>query len=293
MVQRSWRLTSRPSAEDLVGPVDVVHSFDLHLPPSIHPIVATVHDLAAIERPDLHPRRSVAQQRTRLAALARAQVVVSDSYATASALSRHGIEAHRIRVGQLGRTPLPPPAEHGIQGRFVLAVGELSARKGHSVLLHAFGSARLGPVRLVLAGPDAGQGTSLAELAASLGINDRCVLLGRVSDAVLAGLYRDAVALAFPSLAEGFGLPVLEAMAAGLPVVASDLEVVREVAGDAAVLVPPSDVPMLRDALERIVDDDQLRRRLADSGRVRATRFNWQATTDATIAAYHQALACV
>jgi glycosyltransferase involved in cell wall biosynthesis len=293
IVQRSWSLTSRPSVEALVGPVDVVHSLDLHPPPSRHPIVATVHDLAAIEEPNLHPPRSVAQQRVRLAALGRAEVVVSDSYATAAALSRHGIEAHRIVVGQLGLTPLPAPADHGVAGAFVLAVGELSARKGHAALLEAFASACLGPLRLVLAGPDAGQGQRLRELAVSLGIADRCVIPGRVSDAVLAGLYEDATALCFPSLAEGFGLPVLEAMAAGLPVVASDLEVIREVAGDAAVFVPAGDVPMLRGALEQVVNDEQLRRRLADNGRTRAGRFTWEATADATISAYQQALACV
>src|SRR5205807_67495 len=136
-------------------------------------------------------------------------------------------------------------------------------------------------------------GRRLGELAVSLGIADRCVMLGRVSDAVLAGLYRDAVALCFPSLAEGFGLPVLEAMAAGLPVVASDLDVLREVAGDAAMFVPPGDVPMLRSALEQIVDDEPIQRRLADAGRPRAARFSWEATANATITAYHQALACV
>jgi glycosyltransferase involved in cell wall biosynthesis len=255
--------------------------------------VATVHDLAAIEEPDLHPPRSVAQQRARLAMLAKAEVVVSNSYATASALVRYGIEGHRIVVSQLGLSPLPSPADHGVSGPFVLAVGELSGRKGHATLLEAFASARLGPVRLVLAGPDAGQGRRLAELAARLAITDRCVLLGRVSDAVLAGLYRDAAALCFPSLAEGFGLPVLEAMAAGLPVVASDLEVIREVAGDAALLVPTGDAARICSALERVVDDEDLRRRLVEKGQTQSHRFTWESTANATVSAYHRALACV
>lgn len=293
VVQRAWSVANRPSAEDLVGKVDVVHSLDLHPPPSRRPLVATVHDLAAIEQPDLHPPRSVAQQRARLAMLARAEVVISNSYATASVLARHGIEGHRVVVSQLGVSALPQPAEHGVSGPFLLAVGELSARKGHAALLEAFASARLGPVRLVVAGPDAGEGRRLAALTARLGVADRCVLLGRVSDAVLAGLYRDAAALCFPSLAEGFGLPVLEAMAAGLPVVASDLEVIREVAGDSVILVPTSDVPALRRGLERVVGDEQLRQRLADDGRSRAGRFTWEATANVTVSAYHRALACV
>jgi glycosyltransferase involved in cell wall biosynthesis len=255
--------------------------------------VVTVHDLAAVEQPELHPPRSVAQQRARLAALGRAEVVLSNSHATAAALARHGVHEERIVVSQLGLPSLPEAADHGISGQFVLAVGELSARKGHAMLLEAFASADLGHLRLVLAGPDAGQGRLLAELAARLGITDRCVLPGRVSDAALAGLYRDAEVLCFPSVAEGFGLPVLEAMAAGLPVIASDLDVVREVAGDAAMLVPPGDVRVLSGALQQLIGDEQLRSRLAERGLLRAGSFSWEATADATITAYHRALACV
>jgi glycosyltransferase involved in cell wall biosynthesis len=160
-------------------------------------------------------------------------------------------------------------------------------------LLAAFAAARLDPIQLVLAGPDAGQRAHLARLAASLGIRARLTLLGRVSDAVLAALYRDAVALCFPSLAEGFGLPVLESMAAGLPVVATDIEVVSEVTGGAALLVPPGDIPALSRALEQVSRDEQLRQHLADLGRTRAQRFTWEATAKATVTAYERALACV
>src|SRR5205807_5031453 len=97
--------------------------------------------------------------------------------------TRHGIDERRIVVGQLGLTPLPAPANHGVTGPFLLAVGELSARKGHAGLLRAFAAAHLGPVRLVLVGPDTGEGRRLGELAASLGIAERCVMLGRVTDA--------------------------------------------------------------------------------------------------------------
>jgi glycosyltransferase involved in cell wall biosynthesis len=256
-------------------------------------MVATMHDLAAVEHPHLHSRRSVAHQRARLAALGRAEIIISVSHATAAALTRHGVDEHRIVVSQQGPTELPPPERHGVRSPFLLAVGELSIRKGHSQLLRAFASASAAPLHLVLAGPDAGEGRRLGELAARLGIADRLLMVGRVTDAVLAGLYRDALALCFPSLAEGFGLPVLEAMAAGLPVVASDLEVTREVAGDAALLVSPGDDLALSEAIKRVSDDEKLRWHMREVGLARARTFSWEATADATMAAYRRALACV
>jgi glycosyltransferase involved in cell wall biosynthesis len=251
-----------------------------------------MHDLAAVEAPGLHPRRSVTQQKARLDAVKRAEVVISNSRATAGALVRHGVDKERIVVGQLGLTPLPPAEGLGLPRPFLLAVGELSPRKGHRDLLRAFSDAQLGPTLLVLAGPDAGEGEHLKGLARALGIEQRVAMLGRVTDAVLAGLYRDAAALCFPSLAEGFGLPVLEAMAAGLPVVASDLEVLREVAGEAALLVPAGDTSTLALALTQLLEDDELRSRLAHLGRVRSARFTWEETARATVTAYRQALAC-
>lgn len=291
-VQRAWAVAGRPRVEGLVGPVDLVHSLDLRLPATGRPLVATVHDLAAIERPDLHPGRAVAQQRARLAGLGRARVVLADSGATAKALVARGVEAERIVVVPLGVSPLPPPVAAPVARPFLLAVGELAARKNLDCLLVAFAAARLGSVRLALAGPDGGQRDRLAALGRRLGLGRRLVMLGRVADDVLAGLYQDAVALCLPSLAEGFGLPVLEAMAAGLAVVASDLEVVREVAGEAALLVAPGDPSALADGLARVAGDEALRCRLARAGPRRASAFTWDETARATVQAYHRALAC-
>ena len=121
---------------------------------------------------------------------------------------------------------------------------------------------------------------------------DRVFTVGPVDDATLSGLYAAATALCFPSLAEGFGLPVLEAMAAGLPVVASDIEVVREVAGDAARLVPPGDVGAWRHALEDVATDPATLQRMAAAGRARAGRFSWDRTAELTVAAYRRVLRC-
>jgi glycosyltransferase involved in cell wall biosynthesis len=114
-------------------------------------------------------------------------------------------------------------------------------------------------------------------------------LLGLVDDATLAALYRDALALCFPSRAEGFGLPVLEAMAAGCPVVASDLPVLREIVGDDGILVPAGDAIALSQALRELLGDDGTRAELARAGPRRAAAFSWASTAEATVDAYQRA----
>jgi glycosyltransferase involved in cell wall biosynthesis len=172
----------------------------------------------------------------------------------------------------------------------VLVVGTLEARKGHDVLLRAVACRRGDEFRVVFAGADPGRSSEIWALARQLGVADRLILLGRVSDSTLAGLYRDALMLCLPSLAEGFGLPVVEAMAAGLPVVASDLPAIREVTSGNAVLVPPGDVEALADAVTRLIADRDLRNRLAELGPPRAHSFSWEAAAGATVNAYRAAL---
>lgn len=138
-VHLAWGTLGVPRAESLSGPVDVVHSVDLLAPPTRRPLVVTMHDVVALERPDLHHRRSAALQRSRLAALSRANVVLCVSQATASKLVARGIDPTRIRVVPNGLTALPPPVRVELPpGAFVLAVGTLEPRKGHEVLLRAF-----------------------------------------------------------------------------------------------------------------------------------------------------------
>jgi glycosyltransferase involved in cell wall biosynthesis len=290
VVQRSWRLLGRPRAETLVSGADLVHSLDLVPPPTRLPLVATVHDLVALEHPDLHPRRAVEQQRQRLANLDDVDAVLADSKATADALVRHGIDAALISVVPLGLTALPGPGTPLVREPFLLAVGSVAPRKGLDVLIQAFAAADAPGVVLAIAGPPERESASLDALARRVGVQDRLQWLGQVDDVALATLYRDAVALCFPSRAEGFGLPVLEAMGAGLPVVASDLDVIRELTGDAAVLVSPDDVDALRVGLERVVNDADLRQRLQRAGKERATVFTWAATARATVTAYHAAM---
>jgi glycosyltransferase involved in cell wall biosynthesis len=285
-VQRSWRAVGRPRAEDLAGPVDLVHSIDLVPPPTRAPLVMTAHDVMAIERPDLHPELQVVTQRRQLLAWRAADHVLAVSQATADALVRHGVSAERISVTRHGLTALAPAGARQVDGPYVLAVGEVNARKDLATLIEAFRAADLpASVSLVLAGPP---GYRAAETLALVG--DRVRHLGRVSDEALGALYRDALCLCFPSLGEGYGLPVLEAMSAGLPVLASDLPVFREVGGDAAVYAPAGSVSDWAQALSRLVADDDRRRQLSAAGRERAAAATWRATAEATVRAYERAL---
>jgi len=292
VLHRTWRVLPIPRVEHIAGQADLVHVTDLVPPPTRLPLVITVHDLDALDRPDLHGRRARALQLAQLAAAReRADAVIADSAATAGALRGHGVDADRIAVVRLGCTALPAPDPTAVpDGPYLLAVGTIDARKGIDTLVEAFGRADVDGVRLVIAGPEGYQAAQVDAAVAEAGIADRVLLPGRVSDAALAGLYAGATAYCLPSRAEGFGLPVLEAMAAGSPVIASDLPVLREIAEGAAAFVPVDDVDAWVAAIEGVVGDDGARAAQAVIGRQRASEFTWTATAEATVAVYERLL---
>jgi glycosyltransferase involved in cell wall biosynthesis len=298
LVQRWWRTVSWPPADRLIGLADVVHATGLTVPPTSAPLVVTVHDIAALDYPNLHPPRQVREVATQVASLDRAAVVVASSEVTADRLIARGVDRDRIIVVPLGLTTLPeaPPAgtdDQPVRGSYLLAVGETSSRKGYKTLLRALARTGADGPLLVMAGPAGGDETSILRDIGALQLQERVVRLGPVDDSVLAGLYRGALALCFPSIAEGFGLPVLEALGAGVPVIASDLPALREVGGDAALFVPVGNEEALARALDAVASDSRLRTRLAVAGRDRARAFTWDRTAEATIGAYRLALATV
>lgn len=289
----AWRYLRWPRAETFVGPVDVVHSLALTPVPAHGAQVATVHDVLPLTHPHFCPPGTEPAQRAELVAAARADVIVATCDSTAAEIARMaGFPRERIVVAHPGVVALPTGRDRHPRGSpYILTVGAVTRRKGLDVLAEATG--RLGPrgPRVLVAGPDYWHAD---EVRRAIGAADRYgkfELLGPVDDATLGTLYRDATLVCHPSLAEGFGLPCLEAMAAGTALVASDLPSVREVVDGAAELVPPGDPDALADAIERLLADRDRREELGDAGRSRASAFTWQRTAEQVVRAYGLALA--
>ncbi len=289
LVARSWGVGGPPSVERMVGPVDTVHAAGPVLPTTRRPTVAVVHDVAALDHPEMHPRRSVAQLRRYLAGLDRVAAVVTGTQATADRVSAMAPGA-TIHITPYGRTPLPAPDVPPLAGRpYVLAVGAPIPRKGYDDLLRAVARLDQPELQVALVGPEGSEDAALAELAGVLGLAERVHRVQAVSDAQLAGWYAAATIVAVPSIEEGFSLPVIEAQAQGVLVVASDIPVHREVAGSAAVLVAALDVPGLAEALEAGLGGDPALAAVASAGPANAARFTWEGCAAAT-AAVHQAV---
>ncbi|MEJ7787791.1 MAG: glycosyltransferase family 1 protein, partial [Solirubrobacteraceae bacterium] len=201
----------------------------------------------------------------------------------------HGVD-ERFSPGDAPEAVL---AKLGVRDPFLLTVGTLQPRKNLGTVIDAF-------ERLVAAGEEltlvvaGGAGWGERETAERIGRSpaaDRIVLTGHVSDEELLALYRGTRCFVFPSRYEGFGLPVLEAMAAGAPVVCSDRTSLPEVAGDAAMLVSPDGIDQLAGAIHRVVSHEALRRDLIDRGLARAAGFTWETCADRTVAVYRAAIA--
>ena len=289
LLYEAWLRLRRPRVEQVTGPVDVAHATGLVPCPSTAPLVVTMHDLAFVHDPTRFSRQGLRVMRRSLAVTRdTAAMVVTSSEASRRDLEANGVDPARIRVVPLGVDHVPADAgvvssvraRYRLPERFVLFVGTLEPRKNLRRLATAM--TRLeDPVPLVVAGPD-GWGDVAAGIAGDVRF------LGFVPAADLPGLYAAAAVFAYPSEAEGFGLPVLEAMAQGTPVVTSSGTATEEVADGAAVLVDPFDV----DAIAHGLDEAQRRApELADGGRARAAEMTWDAAARRTLEAYRDALA--
>jgi glycosyltransferase involved in cell wall biosynthesis len=256
--------------------------------PKAPPAVMVVHDLAFRVRPKEVPWQQRAYFRATLPrALRQAAAVIVPSQATGSDLLRFYGEDRPLR-GKLhtvpeAATPLPPPGElpAGLRPGFLLAVGTVEPRKNYPRLLAAYRLLRLRKdVPLVVAGrPGWAYGGAVDELRKQPG----AIYLGHVDDATLAALYRAAVGLVFPSLYEGFGLPLLDAMERGLPALIGNRGSLPELAAGAALEVDPEDIPAIAGGLERLLSDRALRRRLVAAGRKRAAAFSWRRSAAAVL----------
>jgi len=285
--------------------VDVVHSL-ASTAPARGPFkrVVTIHDLLYRVIPDAHFGVKGLGMRVLVPLAARtSDRVIAISRSTAADVQRY----LKVPAGKLDVIPSgvgitaagePEPAaalreRHGLGARQVVL--SVSAKRPHKNLARLFEAlAAIAPERrpvLVVPGYRTPYEATLRERTAQLGVRDDVRLLNWVSGAELEGLYALADAFVFPSLYEGFGLPVLEAMRRGVPVACSDSSSLPEVAGDAALLFDPHDTAAITAAIERLLGDPAEAQRLRDAGRARAARFTWAATARATAQSYERAMA--
>jgi len=257
----------------------------------VPPIVLTIHDVSYARRPEFYPHRIDPVRRAFYRASARrAERIITDSaFSRDEIVAAYGIDAARIDVVPLAASAMFTPGDVSRE-LFVLHVGDLHARRNLSMLIDIVLELRQDPrwtaLRLVLAGVDRGVLTTLQERAAASGAPGALDYVGQPDDAALAALYRRAAVFAYPSRYEGFGLPVLEAMACGTPVVATSAASVPEVAGTAAISADPDDARAWRDGIAAVLGNPGRARALSEAGRVHAAAFSWARTATETVRVY-------
>jgi glycosyltransferase involved in cell wall biosynthesis len=287
MLRRSWLRAPFPPVELFAGFTDVVHGTNFVLPASVRAAgVLTIHDLAFLDAPDELPPSDETLPRLVARSAERADVVLTPTQAVADVTAdRLGISADKIMVTPLGVDPAwftaRPPSEIlrrriGLPKEYLLFVGAAGPRKALGWLLKAHEAVPDLPP-LVLAGPGHHQR------------DDRIRTIGYLSDVDLRSVVAGASALVLPSRDEGFGLPVLEALACDVPVVCSDVPALREVSGGHASLVPHGDVEAMRAALTGALATPPSPATLARR-RAHAAGFTWRNTAELTVAAYRRAM---
>lgn len=270
------------------------------------PTVVTVHDLSWIRFPETHPPERVkALNRHFERGLARAGMVITDSeHVRSELIETFGLSAGRIRAIPLAANELFAPvkesvaaprlAVHGLQpDQFFLSVGTLEPRKNLPRVVQAYRSlpeSIQSRLPLVLVGNIGWSPGPLEEVLQPLIANGRVRRLGYLPREDLAIVTASALALVYPSLYEGFGLPPLEAMRCGVPPIVSAASSMSEVTGDAALLVDPTDSQAIGEAMRRLAEDKSLRRRLGESGRSRAAIFSWRRCAAETVGVYQDLL---
>jgi len=279
-------------ADRVLGGVDVMHWTDyVPLETTRARVVATIHDVCFVDLPEGYTeaqRRRLVDVTRRI--VARAERVIVPSVRTRDDLARHfAMAPKRIDVVPHGCRALPevPPADD--LGRYVLFVGTLQPRKNVRRLIEAFDAVQQdhADVRLVLAGAPGWLAEDILSAASS---RPHVVLVPDFDAARLSALYRGALAVALPSLGEGFGLPVLEAMHVGRALLVGHDTACADLAGEAALAVAPTDADEMTHALLRLIEDEDLRAALGRHGRARAAGYTWARTARATHAVYEKAI---
>jgi glycosyltransferase involved in cell wall biosynthesis len=301
-----WEQVRGPQLAQRLG-VDLWHGPHYTMPARLTvPACVTVHDLTFFDHPEWHERSKVAYFRPMLkvsAQKARALVAVSEHTAARLrdrlhpsapvVVAPHGVDHDRLRPRPRGDAEdLDALAKLGIRPPYLAFAGTLEPRKDVPALIAAFARvARDHPdLRLVVAGRDGWGAEAVRDAAAASGVTTRILRPGWFPGLALPALYRQAEAVVYPSLEEGFGLPALEALACGAALVTTTGSAMEEVVGDAAVLVPPASPGTLASAIGGLLTDGALADRLRAAGPARAARYTWEASVAKHLEAYDLAL---
>jgi glycosyltransferase involved in cell wall biosynthesis len=289
--------------------IDVLHAMAFVAPLlSPCPTVITVLDLSFLLYPDAFRtfKRSYLRLMTRLSARRARQVIAISESTRRDVISRLGVPAERVQTVYCGVDPRFEPLpttevatfrrQEGLPERFVLFLGTIEPRKNVSRLVEAFAQLlatdpeTTSDLYLVIAGGKGWFSEPVFAQVEKLGLGDRVIFPGYVPEEDKALWYNAAMCFCYPSLYEGFGLPPLEAMACGVPVVTSNASSLPEVVGDAGLTVPPEDTAALCEALRRLTVNPALRAELAQRGRARTRRFSWAEAARQTVGVYRLAL---
>lgn len=282
---------------------DIFHGADAITPRLRQPTVITIHDLTTHLFPQYHTRLNRLYLRWALPVMARrSAAIIADSHATKrDIVAQLGVSPNKITVVHLGvdgavfapqpaATAGPALTQVGVRRPYLLAVGTLEPRKNLATLLRAYATLPASTPPLVLVGGLGWGDDSLATAIDALNLRGRVQMTGYIADELLPALYSQAEVFVYPSIYEGFGLPVLEAMACGAPVITSNVSSLPEVAGDAALLVDPHDVGKLAAAIQTLLEAPGQRQRRQEAGLVRARAFSWARCAFDTVNVYRAVL---
>jgi glycosyltransferase involved in cell wall biosynthesis len=305
VVRWLWRAGGSARIKEwLLGPVDVVHSTTFCVPPlsASKRLVVTIYDLSFVTHPEFHVEANVRHclAGTREAVERADAILAISEHTRRDLIERMGARPDRVVVTplapdrSLGRVTDPPRLDevrrrYRLPERFLLFVGTLEPRKNIARLIEAYATLSEGLRRdtsLVIAGGRGWLSETMREEVIRRGVGDRVRFIGYVRPEDMAALYSLATLFAYPSLYEGFGLPVLEAMACGTPVLTSNASALPEVAGDAAVLVSPTDIAEIAEALTQILEDATFAAKLSARGLEWNAHFSWDRCARETLAVY-------
>lgn len=312
LATKPWRMSALLAhltgfSQDRLFPgIDLFHATD-HLLPRLSQVktIFTLHDLIFRFYPEMHKplnRWFLTLMMPRFLRVADAVIAVSEC-TKRDAVRFYGLDEGKIHVVHEGVNPRFRPAApealsevrrtYGLPERFILSLGTIEPRKNLTSLLKAYGALREtgSDFKLVIAGKKGWLYEGFFRKLRELGLEDEVIFPGFVPDGDLPALYSAADLFVFPSLYEGFGLPVLEAMACGVPVITSNTSSLPEVAGDAAILIDPNSVDALVGAMRTVLKSEQLRRDLQAKGQMQAAEFSWDTAARETVAVYASVLA--